>query len=238
MVLTAQQVGALWILAGGPREVTAEAISQAYVESGFDTNAESSTHNKGLWQIGPNAPASMFNPFENAKAAVGKWRSGGNTFVTAWTNFQGPGTEAKRLAYLPRAKFAASRIVNLSGPQLQTMLGPRTINAVGGIPGLDKIIPEIPLPDIPNPFGWLDDQIPDPGDVVPSPQDFVGALADIAGSFGNIAELLRGFFEFVTKWSEKITDIETWKDAGKIFIGFMLLYIGTKRLFTISTGGN
>lgn len=232
MVLTAQQVGALWILAGGPREQTAEAISQAYVESGFDTNAESSTHNKGLWQIGPNAPASMFDPYQNARAAVGKWRSGGNTFVTAWTNFQGPGTEAKRLAYLPRAKFAASRIYRLDQGQLQNVVGGLPLPGIP-IPGL----PSIPNPGIPNPFD-SGPGLPGVPDFIPNPGDAVDAIVQVAENIGNIAELVRGFFEFLTSWAQKLTDIETWKDAGKIFIGFMLLYIGTKRLFTISTGGN
>jgi transglycosylase-like protein with SLT domain len=241
-VLTAQQVGAYWILAGGPRDQTAEAISQAYVESGFKTDAVSSVGARGLWQI---YPGGSFDPLQNARQAVAKWRSGGNTFVTAWTNFQGPGTEAKRLAYLPRAKVAANRIVRMNSGQLQSLAGGSTVNAMFN--------PLDILPNPTNPLGPLDELLGVPGspwdllglgdsatpnlreDGIPNPLD---ALKEISNTFINIANLLKGFIGFLLEWGQKLTEIDTWKDMGKILIGFMLLWIGAKRIFTISTGGS
>jgi hypothetical protein len=226
-VLTPEQVGAYWILAGGPRDVTAEAISESYVESGHDTDAVSSVGCLGLWQGCP-PQASYRNPLVNAQMAVSKWRDGGGSFTKHWRNFQAAGTEAKRLAYMPRATRAANRIVRMNTSQLRALTG-GTLPAgfdLGDLPGT----PLGPLgPNLGDLFGGGGGGglLPD----VPSPGDLIEGI-------GNIAEVLRGFLELTIEFSRKLTEIDTYKDAGKIFIGLMLLYIGTKRLFTITTGGN
>lgn len=206
-VLTAEQVGAYWILGGGPRHVTAEAISQAYVESGFDTNAVSSAGYTGLWQDGQD-PA-LKDPLKNARAAVAKWRDGGNSFRKHWTNFQAPGTEAKRIAYMPRASIAAARVQGKNLARLRAIVG--TTNA-----GLS-------LPDIPNPLDALPDLTPN----VPNPGDVLGAV-------GNIAEVLKGFLSTWLELLKKIIDPNTWKDLGKIWLGFLLLIIGLRRIVRVT----
>lgn len=225
-VLSPEQVGAYWLLAGGPREQTAAAIGEAYVESGFNTDAISSVGATGLWQIHPGGDQYK-DPLRNAQAAVAKWRGGGNTFATAWHNFQGPGTAAKRAAYMPRAYRAASKVTGLDGPGLQNILN---------FPGTPIPIPLPDLPDIPgipNPFdkdgGGGSGGIPNPLELAPGP------LGDLAEAVGNIAELVRGLTTFSFDFLRRLLDPETWKGAGKILLGLIFLTIGIKRLFVVTT---
>jgi hypothetical protein len=71
-VLTAAEVGQLWINAGGPADQENNAICIARAESGFRTNAISPSDDAGIWQINAsNAPTEeMLNPSANAAEAV------------------------------------------------------------------------------------------------------------------------------------------------------------------------
>lgn len=222
-VLKPEQVGAIWILAGGPREATAGAIGEAYVESGFDTDAISSEGATGLWQIHPGG-SQYKDPITNAKAAVAKWRDGGNDFTKHWHNWQGPGTAAKRAAYMPRAYAAASRVTRLNEKQLRSLVGGKGMNASIFPNPLDPLGPLGPGLDDLNPFGGGGPNLPGLGD-----------LGGIMEAISNIAEILRGFLETWLEWMLKISDPRTWLDAGKILLGFILLTMGLRRLFTIST---
>lgn len=119
--LTPEQVGAHWLLAGGPEEATRDAISYSYVESGHDTTRISSAGYVGLWQCGQDR--ANLDPVKNAECAVAKFRDGGNSFVKHWDNFQAAGTNAKRIAYLPRAAQAASRVIPLNANELLDLIG-------------------------------------------------------------------------------------------------------------------
>lgn len=216
MIVTPEQAGAYWILGGGPRAVTAEAISQAYVESGFDTNAVSSAGYVGLWQDGQDQ--SLTDPLRNARAAVAKWRDGGGSFRKHWTNFQAAGTEAKRLAYMPRAEIAAARVKNLPTSSLTRKVNVR--NA-----GLD----------IPNPGDLLPDGVPNPLDLLPDAPSGIPGIGDIVTPLTNIAEVIMGFFNTWLQLLKKLTDPDTYKDIGKIWLGLIMLTIGLRRIFTVKT---
>lgn len=218
MRYTAEQVGAWWILGGGPRAVTAEAISQAYVESGFDPNAVSSAGYVGLWQDGQDA--GLKDPLRNARAAVAKWKDGGNSFTKHWTNFQAAGTEAKRLAYMPRATIAARRVQDKTVPQLTRIVGTRNAGFLDSLPN--------PLDPLINPL----DALPDGAPNIPNPLDGIGALFE---PISNIAEILKGFMQTWFELVKKIADPDTWKDAGKVLLGLIMLTIGLRRIFTVVT---
>jgi hypothetical protein len=213
--LTPEQVGAIWILSGGPRDATADAISYAYVESGFETDAVSDAGAVGLWQGHPGREEYK-NPFVVGRMAVAKYRDGGNSFVKHWDRWQAGGTSAKRLAYLPRAKLAAARVVRMNDTQLK-----RVVQAGIG---------PVPIPPI-NPLDLLPDNGPDLPDI-PNPLE---GLGEVASALGNVAELFRGFFEIWIDILRKIMDPDTWKDAGKVLLGFILLTIAVRRLFTVVT---
>jgi hypothetical protein len=91
---------------------------------------------------------------------------------------------------------------------------PKTVNA--GL--LDN------LPDIPNPL----DLLPDTPDV-PNP------LGSLFEPLSNIAEILKGFMQTWFELVKKIADPNTWKDAGKILLGLIMLTIGLRRIFTVVT---
>jgi hypothetical protein len=100
----------LWEAAGGPGGRIANiAAAIALAESGGDPNAGASHPYHGLWQVGPGG---SFDPMENARQAVAKYRGAGNSF-TPWTTYTGydtPHHEKTYLRYLSRGgvpQFAA-----------------------------------------------------------------------------------------------------------------------------------
>lgn len=81
-VLTAAEVGQLWLGAGGPPSAEAQAVRIAYCESGFNPRAYNTSGATGLWQIlGSVVPGDLTNPVVNAANAVAKFRASGNTFA-------------------------------------------------------------------------------------------------------------------------------------------------------------
>lgn len=81
-VLTREQVGQLWLDAGGPAwaEWSAEQIS--YCESGWNTNAYNPSGASGLWQIlGEVVPGNVFDARVNAENAVSKFKASGDTWA-------------------------------------------------------------------------------------------------------------------------------------------------------------
>lgn len=82
--LTADQVGALWLEAGGPAWAEPKAEEIAYCESGYRTDAYNPSGATGLWQIlGSVVPGSLTDPLVNAENAVAKFKQAGDTFA-AW----------------------------------------------------------------------------------------------------------------------------------------------------------
>lgn len=83
---TFQGLEALWVGAGGPSSVEAEAATIAECESGGDITAANPSGASGLWQIlgapqGWTGSTNWFNPYTNALAAVTKFRQAGGTFA-------------------------------------------------------------------------------------------------------------------------------------------------------------
>lgn len=68
----------LWAKHGGGDTKIAGAVGMA--ESGGNANAANGPYH-GLWQVGPGGP---FDPDENAKAAIAKWRAGGDNVDARW----------------------------------------------------------------------------------------------------------------------------------------------------------
>jgi Transglycosylase SLT domain len=96
---TFAQLETLWINAGGAKLLAPLMAGVAIVESGGNPNAYNPSGASGLWQIEiplhsnlvPGGAANVFNPADNAKAAVAL---SGNTLagITAnWLNFEPPG---------------------------------------------------------------------------------------------------------------------------------------------------
>lgn len=80
--LTAAQVGALWIEAGGPAWAEGKAEEIAYCESGYRTDAYNPSGATGLWQIlGAVVGGNLDDPFVNAENAVAKFKASGDTFA-------------------------------------------------------------------------------------------------------------------------------------------------------------
>lgn len=83
-VLTAAQVGQLWLSAGGPAWAEPKAEEIAYCESGYNPRAYNPSGATGIWQIlGSVVPGDLTNPVVNAENAVAKFKAGGSTF-SAW----------------------------------------------------------------------------------------------------------------------------------------------------------
>jgi LysM repeat protein len=81
-VLTAAQVGTLWLEAGGPAWAEAHAEEIAYCESGYNTGAYNPSGATGLWQIlGSVVPGNLDDPLVNAENAVAKFKASGDTFA-------------------------------------------------------------------------------------------------------------------------------------------------------------
>jgi Transglycosylase SLT domain len=83
-VLSAAQVGQLWLEAGGPSWAESRAVQIAYCESGFNPRAYNPSGATGIWQIlGAVVPGDLTDPLVNARNAVAKFSSAGGTFA-AW----------------------------------------------------------------------------------------------------------------------------------------------------------
>jgi LysM repeat protein len=81
-VLTAAQVGAYWLEAGGPAADEAEAEAVAYCESGYNTAAYNPSGATGLWQIlGAVLSGNLDDPLTNARNAVAKFEASGDTWA-------------------------------------------------------------------------------------------------------------------------------------------------------------
>ena len=186
----------------------------AYTESSGYEKAQSSTGCRGLWQICP-PPDDAFDPAANARYAIAKYRS--SQGLGAWTR------------YNP----AAARLVSQfrSRPDKYRRQTARLQNA--GIAG--DILKGLTAP---NPFGFggSDDEpgggnkglLPDMPDLTPDLSVIGDAIRDVAAAIGVIAK-------FLSEMARKVADPETWLAAGKLMLGFILLTIGLKRMFTLAT---
>lgn len=78
-VLSAAQVGALWVAAGGPASAEVQAETISYCESGDNPQAvNASSGATGLFQIlGQVVPGNLFDPAVNAANAVAKYTAAG-----------------------------------------------------------------------------------------------------------------------------------------------------------------
>lgn len=85
-VLTAAEVGQLWLGAGGPAYAEAQAVQIADCESGFNPDAYNPSGATGIWQILGQVTGfggSLTNPEVNAANAVAKFTASGDNF-SAW----------------------------------------------------------------------------------------------------------------------------------------------------------
>jgi len=81
-VLTRDQVGSLWLEAGGPAWAEYSAETIAYCESGWNTSAFNPSGATGLWQIlGAVVPGNLYDGLVNAKNAVAKFEASGDTWA-------------------------------------------------------------------------------------------------------------------------------------------------------------
>ena len=85
-VLSAGQVGQLWVDAGGPGWAEGKAVEIAYCESGYNPRALNPSGATGVWQILGQVTdfgRPLTDPAVNAANAVAKFRAAGDTFA-AW----------------------------------------------------------------------------------------------------------------------------------------------------------
>lgn len=81
-VLTAAQVGQLWLAAGGPSWAEGSAEAVAHCESGYNTRAYNPSGASGLWQIlGSVVGGNLFDGYTNALNAVAKFKASGDTWA-------------------------------------------------------------------------------------------------------------------------------------------------------------
>lgn len=206
--LTAEQVGAAWLFAVSKNQdskaidATADAISQAFVESGFDPRAVSSANYKGLWQDTTTDPKA-FDPLHNAELAYAKWKDGGGSFVKHWTHFQGPGTEAKRLAYLPRAKVAAARVKKKGGCEGGQCLDMKA---------LEKLVSKAG------------------GDTSGRPLSLGGPLGAAADAPGDIGDAIAQVLKPVGDFFKIIADPATWARVGKVLLGAIIVLFAINQI--------
>ena len=72
----------LWVAAGGPPAVEAQAAAIAECESGGRAGAYNPSGASGIWQIlGVPFPGDPFDPFTNARMAVAKYHGAGDSFA-------------------------------------------------------------------------------------------------------------------------------------------------------------
>lgn len=80
--LTRDEVGTLWLDAGGPAWAEWSAEQVSYCESGWNTNAYNPSGASGLWQIlGEVVPGNVFDARVNAANAVAKFTASGDTWA-------------------------------------------------------------------------------------------------------------------------------------------------------------
>lgn len=80
--LTRDEVGSLWLEAGGPAWAEYSAEQVAYCESGWNTAAFNPSGATGLWQIlGAVVPGNLYDALTNAKNAVSKFTASGDTWA-------------------------------------------------------------------------------------------------------------------------------------------------------------
>lgn len=105
MQLTAHQVAALWVEAGGAPKRATEWTAIALGESSYNTDVVSSAGAIGLWQIMPfnAAPngysvADMYNAYDNARVAVKM--SGGGMNCAPWDSCYADIQKSGRYSFL------------------------------------------------------------------------------------------------------------------------------------------
>jgi hypothetical protein len=109
------EMEALWAKHGGGDTKIAGAVGMA--ESGGDPNAGRNHPYHGLWQVGPGGP---FDPDENAKAGIAKWRVGGNDVDRRWkpweayTGPDGVGSDGPWRKFIGGANSAAAAVAGAS----------------------------------------------------------------------------------------------------------------------------
>jgi hypothetical protein len=82
VILSAAQIGQLWVSEGGSAGTEATAVCIAEHESDGNTHAFSPTNDWGVWQINGGGTA-MWNPQANAQRAIAMSSDGTNW--AAWT---------------------------------------------------------------------------------------------------------------------------------------------------------
>jgi cell wall-associated NlpC family hydrolase len=118
------QLGQLWIAAGGPPNMAHLMAAIAMAESGGRAMAHNPSGAAGLWQIlGLPFPGNPYNEFTNARMAVAKWRSQG---LGAWSTY----TDGAYRQFLANGTPAAKpgwAWVGERGPELIHMKGGETV---------------------------------------------------------------------------------------------------------------
>lgn len=127
-VLTALQVAAYWLLAGGPLSAVPQAVAYAGIESGLDANNVSSTGCTGLWQIcatslNASNPAALTNPLTNAQQAVAKWKGCGGSFSCDWTPYDGGPNNIGWAGWYSQGLSAASKLQGATQADLSAIVG-------------------------------------------------------------------------------------------------------------------
>lgn len=79
-----------------------------------------------------------------------------------------------------------------------------------------------------------------PGDPLNDPNQGGGNalgidLSGITDAIGNIARLLKGALQVIFQFLKKLSQQNTWIDAGKILLGLILLKMALSRLFQVAT---
>lgn len=214
--LSPEQVAAVWMLAAVSRgrdvqekavAAAGDAVSYAYVESGFCVDAVSSASCIGLWQLCP-PPDDGAQPLANAQGAMSKWIDGGYGFSKHWDAFEAGGTGAKRLGYLPRAKIAAARVKaqtdgGMNGDKLSKILEKGGVKSSGDVKASDLL-------------GGNDPVVKAAGDAV-----------------DNVGEAITTVFKPIADFFKIITSADTWIRVGKVLLGALLLLLAVEFL----TGG-
>lgn len=143
----------------------------------------------------------------NSIGATGLWQihPGGDRYKNAWNN-------AKAAVAKRRAK------PNTWGPNPWAVCNDGACSNLAG--EADKIdLPggKLHLPDVPG--------IPDP----------LAGLAGVASALRNIGEVFLGWWQLQLEIAKRLFSPEAWIDALKIGAGLILIYMGLKRLITVTT---